>query len=654
MTLPSGQFEELADLVWALANDRLDDGGTGRLQQLLDADAANRRVYIELMDQFAALEWEKGEAARADGGRRSEEVAGGRWPEASGHQQSSITDQQSANPQSPFPTPFPLPTIHYPLSTVSASLFSGWLVAYLIATVILGIGLLIGAVTHVSQPDQFAQKTRPSPSGGRHEVVEAGGEGNWLPSPSGRGAGGEGDAAEDTLRPSVVGQITGMIECKFAAGSRLPSPASGRGARGEGGPSPGSPLHLGSKFVLISGLLEITYDSGARVILQGPVTYQVESSASGYLSIGKLTAKVEQGSEVSNHKSEIINPKFVIRTPTALVTDLGTEFGVEVTNSGETSSHVFRGMVEVQPTDARTRPTGKAIRLRENESVRLHQVSGSLAVLRAAIDPATFMRAEHFATIAGTRMPTPLGRWQAYSAQLRKDPALVAYYTFESVGKDSWLLPNVAATGPAMDAPIEGPLWTFGRLPGKLALRFRGPGTTDKVVLPEPQRFAFTTPFSIAVWFKVSQFQSDSTPTLIAKGTAWRVQRYGNNTNCMAVGTVTQPINGQYYDLPQPRTEVTDGRWHHLVVVIEPSDTSHLKRLYMDGSLESELKVPVPLGKNDDPVLLGQSSSFADREFEGLIDEVAILARAISAKEVATMFNVGTPTNTSAKEADNK
>ena len=71
-------------------------------------------------------------------------------------------------------------------------------------------------------------------------------------------------------------------------------------------------MSLGDKFALASGLMEITYDTGAKVILQGPVTYEVESNG-GYLSVGKLTGKLEkkgQGTVVrwqrlQNHKSEI-------------------------------------------------------------------------------------------------------------------------------------------------------------------------------------------------------------------------------------------------------------------------------------------------------------------------------------------------------------
>ena len=108
-------------------------------------------------------------------------------------------------------------------------------------------------------------------------------------------------------------------------------------------------VSLGDKFALSSGLMEITYDTGAKVILQGPVTYEVESAAGGFLSVGKLTARLEKkvasgqwsvadNNETSNPQSPIPDPSlstihhplFTIKTPTAVVTDLGTEFGVEV------------------------------------------------------------------------------------------------------------------------------------------------------------------------------------------------------------------------------------------------------------------------------------------------------------------------------------
>ena len=131
--------------------------------------------------------------------------------------------------------------------------------------------------------------------------------------------------------------------------------------------------------------MEIAYKTGAKVILQGPCTYEVDSPTGGFLSLGKLTARVEKGegrgesvkSEIRNPKSEIPNPSplsplpsplFSVRTPTAVVTDLGTEFGVEVSKGGTTISHVFRGSVRVHTVAADGRQ--EEIVLREDESAR--------------------------------------------------------------------------------------------------------------------------------------------------------------------------------------------------------------------------------------------------------------------------------------------
>ena len=66
-----------------------------------------------------------------------------------------------------------------------------------------------------------------------------------------------------------------MVDCKWNGSSRV---------------------SLGQRFDLASGLMEITYDIGAKVILQGPVTYSVEANG-GYLAVGKLTGKLEKKNE---------------------------------------------------------------------------------------------------------------------------------------------------------------------------------------------------------------------------------------------------------------------------------------------------------------------------------------------------------------------
>ena len=80
-----------------------------------------------------------------------------------------------------------------------------------------------------------------------------------------------------------VGRITGMIDCRWEKGSGFRVQGSGVENRQSLIPNPQSLVSLGDQFALASGLMEITYDTGAKVILQGPVTYEVESKNGGYI-----------------------------------------------------------------------------------------------------------------------------------------------------------------------------------------------------------------------------------------------------------------------------------------------------------------------------------------------------------------------------------
>jgi regulation of enolase protein 1 (concanavalin A-like superfamily) len=326
-------LDEMHRLVAASLSGAISPSQSDRLKQLVGHSDENRDLYLDLISESSMLlTW-----AAHDGPR--DEVFSDAATDSSYRSPSSATNVPTDS--------FSVPGLSSVVPAMPGMLSSGWPVAYLIATVILGLGLVIGAVTHVSQPDQFAQKAFNSPSGGHHEVV---------------GAGGHGSVPGGAAQSPVVGRITGMVDCRFAAGSGLPSPARGSGAGGEGGPSCGSPVILGDKYRLLSGLLEITYDTGAKVILQGPVMYQVESPVGGFLSVGRITACVENTktkdlrpkTQDPNLKSETISKspnlqisKFVVRTPTALVTDLGTEFGVEVDKTGAVQTQVFSGVVRV-------------------------------------------------------------------------------------------------------------------------------------------------------------------------------------------------------------------------------------------------------------------------------------------------------------------
>lgn len=143
----------------------------------------------------------------------------------------------------------------------------------------------------------------------------------------------------EELRTSGVGQITGLDGCQWVEGSS-------RAAFYDR-------VAIGQTFHLEAGLLEITYDTGFRAILQGPVRYEVTSANGGFLSAGRLTGTAT-------------TPRargFTINTPAGRVTDLGTEFGAEVGANGTLETVVFSGEVRLATTEAEDQPdTGQTLR----------------------------------------------------------------------------------------------------------------------------------------------------------------------------------------------------------------------------------------------------------------------------------------------------
>ena len=206
-------------------------------------------------------------------------------------------------------------------------------------------------------------------------------------------------------------QLTGVFDCRWTGSFHPP--------RNE-------VLNVDDYINLASGLAEVTYDSGAKVLLQGPCTYKIESPSSGYLKVGRLTARVgsklpspgtdrrlvgrgaggEGGGagneELGTKKEELPAPtssillptsSFVVNTPTATVTDLGTEFGVDVDKQGTTDSLVFVGSVKVHTVVGDGQKQASELTLIENQSARVERQGGKQYVVRrAAVKPDGFVR----------------------------------------------------------------------------------------------------------------------------------------------------------------------------------------------------------------------------------------------------------------------
>jgi hypothetical protein len=392
MTRDRHKFDRLQDLCGTVRDGEATEDVVAQIEALLAQDADSRRYFVDFMFMHALMERYSG---IADSGQCE-------------------TDRSATAPRQSSPVFAPLATT---ADAAVGHFSSGWPVAYLIAAVIFAVGLVVGAVTHVSRPVPSVVEHSPSAT-----IDKAAGESNM----------------------EFVARITGMVDCTWSD----PTTEAVNGAY----------VPLGRKYALATGMMEITYDTGARVILQGPVAYEVESSAGGYLSIGKLTAKLEKKSEVrgqksesANQKSSIRNQKFCVRTPNATVTDLGTEFGVEVDRQGRTESHVFQGTVELRVPQ----PGGNKDRIlvmHQRESFRVEpDTSVSPSVQRITPKPDAFVRRlvpprrmpiRVFSTGVGSREGQIDPHWQLVAVSNEPDfkprPALVSPARSSSLG---WL-PN--------------------------------------------------------------------------------------------------------------------------------------------------------------------------------------------------------------------
>ncbi len=315
MTLSVEQQARLTDLIDAVCNATITPEQTAHLEDTLSHNPDAQWFYLQYIHLHGTLLWDRQSHSEWDALRQMKEQGLTASPTVG-------STEQPITPCESMPSPLP-PSILGNVWHGTIGYFSHEMpFSLLMGAALTGLLILVAWLVPVSRPVEIAKRSSRTPS-----VVKP--------------------------RVELVGKITGMVDVKWVNDNS----ASFNDAR----------VSLGRKYELVLGLMEITYDTGAKVILQGPVTYEVESKNGGFLPVGKLTGKVEDETAKG----------FTVRTPAATVTDLGTEFGVEVSKEGHTTSHVFRGSVKLQKVSAKGEPEGVAQVLRENQSARVEKSNGS-------------------------------------------------------------------------------------------------------------------------------------------------------------------------------------------------------------------------------------------------------------------------------------
>jgi hypothetical protein len=133
----------------------------------------------------------------------------------------------------------------------------------------------------------------------------------------------------------------------------------------------GSRLHPGQRLELAAGLVEITFDDGAAVVLEGPATFDVRARGEARLHEGRLSAVVPERAH-----------GFQVATSRVNIIDLGTEFGLMAEAEGATEVHVFNGLVKAQLLDEMGNQL-RTVELNTSEGARIQPAVAEVAKIAA-------------------------------------------------------------------------------------------------------------------------------------------------------------------------------------------------------------------------------------------------------------------------------
>jgi hypothetical protein len=439
------------------------------LEKLLDENQNARHAFVDHIRLRTLIRLgRKGQRACEAGLAKIETLGAGGRTDKNGPDSEDVVlwkNNLSRDSFSAPPNSAPIPSIViqsdpsvYPSNFNLNTPLGSMLFSYALSAMLVCLGMLIGWTWTISEPQPMTV--------GRSDLPPAVNK----------------NAPQPVAKMLLVGRITGLADCVFSSDRDILPP-----------PSSHAYVPMGRKYKLNSGLMEITYDTGAKIILQGPVTFEVDSTNGGFLWVGKLTAKVEKKVErladqksstryrqSSSPLSPLPAPLFSVRTPTAIVTDLGTEFGVECDKSGATLSHVFRGSVKMQLSPNDADPSDQTVVLGENESGRVEKTDGR---------PLTIQRSQGEAGDYVRSMPPPkhVTESSAYSQLvLSMHPAVYFRMERPKSARDKLRVLDSATgncTGDLFLANEFGRPWGPGRFGD--SLYFRGPEVGDHVFVPD-------------------------------------------------------------------------------------------------------------------------------------------------------------------------
>tara|TARA_R110002072_G_scaffold202482_1_gene360378 strand:- start:14162 stop:15853 length:1692 start_codon:yes stop_codon:yes gene_type:complete len=390
---------------------------------------------------------------------------------------------------------------------------------------------------------------------------------------------------------------------------------------------------------LESGWAQIEFLNGATVVLHGPAEMELVSAAEAIMHRGRIRAEVPPAAR-----------GFVVRTNDMKVVDLGTEFGLEVSEEGS-NVQVFDGEVELQVDEDQPQLVGAGKSLQRRSGI-------GIGLIDSPMTPERFVDAAELQRLAETQENERYQQWREASESLRNDPRLIAYFAMDSPLKGQRFLSNdTVPRNEDLDGAIVGATVTKGRWDAKPALQFKRPG--DRVRVNVPGEFGSLT---MATWVRIDSLDRWYNSLFLTDSYQlgephWQILDTGEihfSVRASTEASEDQPSVGPPHHValsPSFWNPSLSGQWLHLAVVydVENATTTH----YLNGDVLSVDRIPdhqlvrttrigmASIGNWSTP--LEPDEHFAIRNLNGSMDELAIFAAALSPTEIKEMVEHGKP-----------
>jgi ferric-dicitrate binding protein FerR (iron transport regulator) len=376
----------------------------------------------------------------------------------------------------------------------------------------------------------------------------------------------------------------------------------------------GDELQRGQRIELKSGFTEVTFDSGAQIVIEGPASVDLDSAWQATLRHGTVKANIPQ---------EAIG--FRISNPAVDVVDLGTEFSVTAEENGAAEVFVLSGQVEVEPRTNSNEPPRKML-MKEKQSRRF-AING---VSEVRDSEQKFIKLAKHVTF-----------------DLPKRTATYIHWPLDSIN-------NTATLGEILGAKAKhGPLALSFREPFELtdgkfgkAAAFTSSMGAEMPVAKTGKRMVRT----VAFWIKLPEDASAADGSAFARFSGlelgWNSRPADGSPGALRI------TNGRGRAVAS--TPLRDSRWHHVAAVVSlppPNSTKPASksqaRLYVDGRLESWTGKHGGKKGQQGSLIPADIISFGatgdERGFRGVMDEIFVSERALSPIEIRALMRTNSP-----------